>query len=63
MNSIIKAFGRGFIRGAAKSIDIGNTYKPRSTKRLRHGQNITESWIDVGASIRKSMKKVDSVSR
>jgi len=61
--NITKAFGNGFVRGAIKSIDIGNIHNPRSKKTLTKGENITNSWIHVGDSIKKSLTKVENGSR
>jgi len=57
MHNIIKSFSRGFQRGMVKSVDMGNSSKPRR-KEIAVGGNIQKSWENVGNSMRKAMRSL-----
>ncbi len=55
--NIAGSFGRGFVRGITKSIDIGNTYA-RSGRNLESGIRIIESWDNVKRAMGRSAGRV-----
>ncbi len=57
-----RAFRRiaiGFIRGAGKAIDLGNTSRPYKVC-TKKGDNVRKAWENVGNSMKRSISIIEN---